>query len=338
MGRVGNRISMKKRTWLVRPFALALLLVAFRAQAEEATVVDDTTRATLRQLGRDGVQAYQDGDDETAVDLLERAWGILPNAPSGLWLGRALERSGRLVEASERYLAATRVELDRDGNIATQKAARVEARSAYEAIQPRIPRVKIRIAGAEIEEIELGVAGKTVPHEFLGTLIPVNPGQVNIVARLGDTLQRRRVELAEGQELELTFDFGSPRSPLRRSETSATESSSEEGPRGASTQSTLGWIGVGIGGAGLLAGGVSGALAWSQYGQFDCPTHDNCDEDSNKIKTYNTRRSVSMAGFIAGGVVLAGGLALVLSAPRSSSDTHIAARLGWRSLFVSGTF
>src|SRR6187402_1280765 len=76
--------------------------------ASEPTV-DSATRGAARQLGYEGIQDYQREDYRAATDKLERAYKMLKAPSLALWSARALEKSGKFVEAAERYLEATRL-------------------------------------------------------------------------------------------------------------------------------------------------------------------------------------------------------------------------------------
>ena len=77
-------------------------------------------RGLTLQLGYEGVAAYQKGDYVSARDKLERAYRVVRAPSLGLWSARALEKSGKLVEASERYLEVTRLEV-KAGEAAVQQ-------------------------------------------------------------------------------------------------------------------------------------------------------------------------------------------------------------------------
>jgi Tfp pilus assembly protein PilF len=87
------------------PCLLGVLSLAGTALAE----VDDATRASARQLGYAGVEEFQGGQYESARAKLEKAYRVLKAPSLGLWSARALEKLGKLVEASERYLEVTRL-------------------------------------------------------------------------------------------------------------------------------------------------------------------------------------------------------------------------------------
>ena len=322
-----------QRPFLVA-FACAGLLVSL---APEARAVDDTTRATLRQLGQAGVAAYQAGDYEASIEKLERAWNILPTSPSGLWLGRALEKSGRLVEASERYLAATRAEVDEAGVRAIQDKAREDAREAYDALQPRIPKLTVHVDGAAPDQVKITVKGRPLLADLLGTPVPVDPGVFDVVVQVGQQRKEKSVSLQEGAHQELRFNFSDVPTPRAANKEPKQEAQKETPRDGVRIQPLLGWLGVGLGAAGVATGGVAGGIAWAQYGKFDC-TDKTCNEDPDDIHSYNTLRTVSTIGFAAGGVLLATGITLLVTTKRTPTTASLDPYLGPASLGVRGTF
>src|SRR5690349_3336121 len=64
---------------------------------------DDATRAVARELGVEGIQAYQANDVSTADQKLEKAYRLFAAPTLGLWSARSRAKLGRLVEAAERY-------------------------------------------------------------------------------------------------------------------------------------------------------------------------------------------------------------------------------------------
>jgi hypothetical protein len=88
---------------------------------------------------------------------------------------------------------------------------------------------------------------------------------------------------------------------------------------------TAGFVTAGVGAAGLLAGLVSGVLAVTKKGELDGHCTGNlCD--ATGIDTYRsaaTFADVSTAGLVVGGVLLAGGAAMVLLTPSTPRGTGI---------------
>src|SRR5688572_21582724 len=93
----------------------------------------DTTRAAARDLGAEGVEAFQAGNFQAASDKLARAYEILRVPSLGLWSARALAKVGKLVEASERYLDVTRLDASK-GDTAVQRQAQTDAAVEREAL------------------------------------------------------------------------------------------------------------------------------------------------------------------------------------------------------------
>ncbi len=198
--RSGERVMRRtKPSFWIRTVFVLLLAVS------PAWAVDEATRAATRDLGTQGVQSYQDGDYATARQKLDEAFSIMRTAPLGLWSARALEKSGLLVQASERYLAAQRAPVDPEGDAQAQEDARTTAATERDALQARIPRLTVRITGAEPAEITLTVAGDEVPATLIGKSLPVNPGVVEVKARRGEEEVSGSAELAEGETKELVL-------------------------------------------------------------------------------------------------------------------------------------
>jgi hypothetical protein len=92
---------------------------------------------------------------------------------------------------------------------------------------------------------------------------------------------------------------------------------------GSSTK-TLAWVALGAGGVGLAIGGVTGAIALGKRGSID--DSKNCEGDrcapseQGLVDSYNSMRTISTIGFIAGGVLAATGVVLLVTAPSSTSS------------------
>jgi hypothetical protein len=107
-------------------------------------------------------------------------------------------------------------------------------------------------------------------------------------------------------------------------------------------QRTLGWVGIGVGGAGILLGGVTGVMMISKQGELDddgCVNGHCYADQADAVDSYNSLRTLSTIGFAAG--VLAGGtgLVLLLTAPnQAASAPTVQAGVGVGSAWVGGSF
>jgi hypothetical protein len=106
------------------------------------------------------------------------------------------------------------------------------------------------------------------------------------------------------------------------------------------TLRAFGWTGVGLGGTCILVGTLSGVFAISARSDFQA----KCDADrcppalSDSVDHYNQLRHWSTAGFLAGGVFAAAGLALIVVDSHTRRTPTAAVKLGptsasWVSVF-----
>jgi hypothetical protein len=97
-----------------------------------------------------------------------------------------------------------------------------------------------------------------------------------------------------------------------------------ETERGGSGLRTTGYVVAGVGVAGLLAGTIFGVSAMVQKSDAAC-VDNACDAGS--LASARSSATVSTIGFVVGGALLAGGIALVVLAPSRSPSSSSAARL-----------
>jgi hypothetical protein len=109
------------------------------------------------------------------------------------------------------------------------------------------------------------------------------------------------------------------------------------------TQRIAGLVIGATGLAGLGVGGVFGALALGAYGDSEegpCDAQNRCTSEGLELRdTADVDATVSTIGFIAGGVLVAGGVVLVLTAPSDdSSSARAQVRVGAGSAEVAWRF
>lgn len=294
-----------------------------------------------RDLGNQGVEAYQSENYAVAEDRLERAYQLYPNPTLGLWSARALTKNGKLVEASERYTAVARMELEPNASDAFREAVAAAAKENA-ALAERIPKLFMNVTGAPPDEVSVTVDGVAVPSAMVGVDAPMNPGQHEVRAEYAGQELSQRVSLADGQRAEVILSFSADGGAT--SSTTATKGEPfDQGPPEADTgsgQRTLGWVGIGIGGAGLVLGGVTGMLALGKRGDLEdqcpngvCPESARGDHDS-----YNQMRTFSTIGFVVGVVGVGAGAVLLATAPSTSDSASVSAYVGLGSAGVRGSF
>jgi hypothetical protein len=180
------------------------------------------------------------------------------------------------------------------------------------------------VEGAGSAEVKLSLDDVVIPSALSGEERPVNPGAHRVVGVAGDEEVSESVTLVEGQKQSITLRFtkqqaaapvGAP-PPAKPKEVEAAAEGSPRGPR-----RVLSYVALGVGGAGLVVGGVTGALVLRDRKAFD--QNENCRDgeclrsEADKVEGFRTLRTVSTVGFIAGGALAATGVVLLLTSGAS---------------------
>ena len=251
-----------------------------------------------------------------------------------------------MVEANERYLEVTRMSDIHTGDAAIQKTSQAEAKTEADALAPRIPTISFELTGAPPEEVELRVDGTLVPSSLLREPWPADPGTRTVQGKRGSEVVTVSVTLKEGSTARAALHFtGSPASiPQAASPAPARSSAAPEivapAPSHSSAQRTVGWITLGVGGAGLAFGGVTGLLLVSKHGSLanSCSGSVCAASKQSDVSSFNSLRTLSSVGLIAGAALSAGGAVLLLTAPHKSESPSAEAYLGASELGLRGRF
>lgn len=320
------------RVGLVALGASALLSFGTVARADD----DAATRQAARKLAEDGVAALQNGDAQTAVQKLEKAHQMLKAPSVALWSARALRKRGLLVEAAERLREAQR--LPSTGDAAVQEQAKREAEQELAELTPRIPVLVVSVQGAEPQNVSVTLDGLPVPSALVGEERPLNPGTHRVVATRGTEQTSAEVTLAEAERQEAKLSFGAAlaapaaETPIGTSPPPAADVAPDR---------TLAYVALGAGAAGLVLGGVTGALALGKKSSLDddpACQNDQCTYAAeDDVKSLRTFRTVSTIGFVAGGVLAATGVVLLVTAKPSSSQ-RLSLAIGAGHVRLAGSF
>jgi hypothetical protein len=316
------------------PLAFSLFLLAPAAHAQTAA-----DRATARELGLDGQNALDKKDYATAEDRFRRA-DALYHAPT-LLLGyaRAEAALGKVVNASEAYNRIIREGVAPGAPpvfVAAVEAAKAEAG----AVQARIASVTIAVVGPENPVVTLDE--QPVPVAALGVKRPVDPGEHTVKATADGWMPAEtKFTVADAgaatASLKLTKVTAGATPAVgttapTTSNPAATTSTGSNAPPAAdtgtassgSTQRMLGLVGMGVGVVGLGVGAVTGILAIGKHSTLTtectgpggtCVTQ----QSQSDLDSYHSIGMVSTIGFIAGGVLAAGGAVLFFTAPKGAS-------------------
>lgn len=270
-----------------------------------------------------GVKLENSGDLVGALASFESIPAEKRDYNARLHIASCKKKLGRMLEA-EQDLEAIRTDAKAD------QATIDTAASDLEDLRPRIPKLVVKLTPAT-REVKVAIDGRESP---MPATIALNPGGHSVVAtRDNGVVFKRDVTLAESTTVEVLVDapltVAAPpaAAPVKRDVVAPA-------PEKASSQKTLGWIGVGSGvvfaGAAVGAWLHSGSLADSYLS--DCAAGP-CDvARETPIRTWETVSLVS-AGLA---VVTTGvGITLLVTAPSERPVTVTATTNG---LWLTGSF
>lgn len=244
--------------------ALSGAASAQSSEPSEPSEPSEATREQARTLAVQGYEALQRKDYAAAEDLFRRANALVHAPTIVVDHARALVGLGRLVEAHERYELVLREGMPANVPWSWQRAA-ADAERELAEIKPRLAWLTVRVRGPSKPRVE--VDDKDVPRAALGVRRATDPGTHTIKARAsGYGAKELSVTLAEGEAKELDVQLQRESDPSSRAELEEELPEDAARARAASvhasnTNNTLAYVLLGIGGAGLITGTVTGVMA-----------------------------------------------------------------------------
>lgn len=284
-------MSVATPTWAAPP-------VEAPAGPLDPSQADEATRNAARKIAEEGLALFSAGNYAEALAKFDRAGGMVRAPTMGLMAARSLVKLGRLVEASQRYLAVTQMTLEPGASEAFRNAQTDAAKERSELL-PRIPTLWVTLENAQ-PGAAVTLDGRPLSGAQLGASVPVDPGQHTVVAIFEGTSKTEHVLLQEGEQRRLTLSVGAPRTNGLK---------------------VAGIVGLAAGGASLIAFAVTGGLALAQDARFKekCPSGTCSAGLKGDLASYDSTRFAA-TGTLVTGVVLAGAGALMIGlAPSPAS-------------------
>lgn len=335
---------------VLRYGGLLALLLALTPSVARAVEPDASTRAAARKIAMEGVNALQQDNAELASQKLEKAYELLPAPSIALWSARALAKRGMLVEAAERYLQAGRLPQSEGNEQAVQAQAQKDAARELAELTPRIPKLVLALENAKPSDVQITMDGKPLSSALVGEEQLTNPGAHRVTAVRGNEQADQSFHLVEAQRAQVVLRFQKltpqaavPPTPPANAPATSTGTKpqwSTYAPAGSESQPAttpaaskgggngLAVVSLVLGGAGLVTGTVTGVLAMSK--RSDLHNNSDCRNDrclatvKGDVDNFRTLRTVSTVGFIAGGVLTATGIVLLLASGSSSKKGELA--------------
>ncbi|MEM1030608.1 MAG: hypothetical protein AAGN82_09670 [Myxococcota bacterium] len=293
-------------------------------------------RAAARLLAEEGDAALYQGRHDEALRLFRMAEELFHAPTLVLAMAQAEVRLGRWAAARGHYRAVIDEDLGADVNPAF-RAAQQTAASELAALEPRIPTLVLELRGAS-PRAEVRLDGRPRPLEAFTRPVFLDEGPHEVVVIDGATVVAKKLALAERERRVLTIDLGSRRGRGARGGV-ADEVSTGGAP-------SIGWwwgaSALALGGAGLVAGTVTGVLALEDADavKASCDQGRDCDPMlRGREDDARAFAAAATASFIVGGTLVAAGTTLlVLDAKLPGAPSSVGLRVGPTGASLHGRF
>jgi serine/threonine-protein kinase len=309
-------MRLKRAGWSV----IGQLLVALPASGAPTP----TEKAAAEALFQEGTELMAAGRFAMACDKFEASNAIEPGLGTKLWLADCYDRAGRTASAwalfSEAAALAQQSSQSERERAANQRAADLE---------PRLSKIELKLpVGSLPPGLVVTLDGATIPETSLGSALPVDPGPHTVVVKApGYRARTVNGEVPVGPvtvSLEVAALEREPERP--KSAPAAALAPVRPAPPG-TTQRTLGWALGGLGIASLAGAGVLAYRAHDLDGESraHCLADDPnlCNSEGTSLREQaRTFGNVATAATIAGTVLTATGVVLLITAPSRSRESE----------------
>jgi hypothetical protein len=227
--------------------------------------------------------------------------------------GQTSRDEHKLVEARDQFRLCARA--------VCPAAVRSDCATWLDSVERNLPTVVVTAksgAGAPLVDVKVSVDGQPLAARLDGEAVPMNPGPhaFHFEAADGTKLDEQMVVIEGQQNQPVAAVLGAP-TDKGASQDLSTGRNPSDGPR-SSPLRTVGWVAGGIGVVGLGLGTVFGIVAIGDKSSAHCDANNFCD--AGPLGSAKSASVVSNVGLIAGGVLLAGGAALVLFSPKGKPE------------------
>jgi hypothetical protein len=352
--RVGSRqrfIAVGLVCSLTTSFVAPAALAQDQPQAESI--------AAARSLGLAGIKLADSGDCKGAIEKLSRAESLY-HAPSILGrLGECQVQVGQVVLGTENLNRVVREQLAANAPKAFRDAQE-RAKGVLNSALPKIARLTVRVEPADAKP-QVTVGGAAIPAALMGIERPTDPGTHEVVVSAPGYLeQKTSVTLAEGGTQEIAIKLEKdPSTAASATPPVAAQPVVTIAPVAPTVDSapkksnTLAYVALGVGGAGLAVGGITGFLALGKKNDLKGCVDTQCpSSQQDTLDGAKSMATVSTVGFAVGFVGVGLGVVLLLTGSSNSAGmgaSKLAKRespagvrvepwIGVRSAGLNGTF
>ncbi|NUO52380.1 MAG: hypothetical protein HOV80_26320 [Polyangiaceae bacterium] len=299
--------------------SLGLVLVPTIAWAQDAPPPATDPKEMARAHGEEALALHAAGKFQEAFTKFETAERIAHSPVFVVWMARSKRAIGELRAAQGFYQRVVSEALPADASPNWQQA-KAEAEVELKALSQRIPSIKVTVAAGSAVPSALTLDGAAIA---IGDPIAVDPGEHRIEATSeGGAVVTRNVRVEEGQPTAIVS--------LDLQKTSA--------PAGGGGGDLVipGAVLLGVGGASLIAGAVTGAYALVLAGEIEegCVGNQCLATDADKADDADALARASTGTLIAGGVLAVTGIVLIAVDPGGSETALLRVGPTWAGLDI----
>jgi hypothetical protein len=309
--------------------AVLIAALAFGSLAHAQPV--DPSQALAQSLFAEGRALMAQNRPEEACVKFAESQRAFPASGTLLNLGLCHEKTGRLASAYT-VLGESLSRALRENRPEREKLAREH----LALLEPRLSRITVTVtASGAVEGLVLKLDGAVLHKPAWGVATPVDPGAHVVEATApGRVAFRENVTVTgerEAHRIEVPLLESAPTAvtPLATQPDATTRPvpDATPGPPATATapaSNTQRWLGLAVGGAGIVSAGVgvafglSASSSWSDA-ESKCPGR-VCTSSSDQELSDKAGRAADIATvlLVAGGVAIATGAVLVLTSPKDS--------------------
>jgi PEGA domain len=309
----------------MKRLALAVCTSLLLASAVVRAAPSEGERSRARSLAYEGQEALEHRDYATAAQRFEQADAIVHAPTLMLGLARAQAGLGKLLAAKASYERIVGEGVPARSPQPWFRALE-DAKSELAVLKARVPSLVIK---ANTPSASVSVDGAGVNP---GEPIPTDPGKHTVRGTAdGFSAAEVIVDAREGNVATVKLEL----------QPAAAAAPPPPPPPPSSSRRVAGFIIGGFGVAALGVGGLMGAAAIGKHATLvkECP-NGRCTtaKAGDDLTSYHNVGLLSTVGFIGGGVLLASGVVLVLTAPKSAPPPDAAIAIGPNGIACFGRF
>jgi hypothetical protein len=303
---------------------LVLAVCTSVVPAGDAAAQPKSATDEARDLAREGWKALDAENYKEALEKVTQAEALY-HAPTHLLLmGNALAGLGRLADALDTFEKLT-VEPIPDAAPKAFKDAQDTGRKRVKELISRVPSVLVAIENAEAATPVVQVDGTTM--NFAGGMaVRLNPGEhvITVTAEGFEPVKTPVTLPAKGGVTRVPIALRKKGAPAGSATASAAASATASAAASTSAEAKAtgpapslrvpAYAALGLAGAGVLVGAMTGGISLSMTGELKgiCANNVCPENERGRLDTANALANASTALFVLGGVAAAAGVVLIV--------------------------